>query len=83
LQPDGRTIVREGAALLTSDGAKAGVVTSGGFSPTLERPIAVGYVAAGVLRSGLPLSTQVRGREVCLQIARLPFVPHCYHRTKP
>ena len=44
LQPDGKTIVREGAELVTSNGDKAGVVTSGGFGPTLERPIAMAYI---------------------------------------
>jgi aminomethyltransferase len=83
LRPDGKAIVRDGAELFASDGKQAGVVTSGGFSPTLERPIAMGYVAAEVLRSGLPVSARVRGREVCLQTASLPFVPHRYHRNKP
>jgi len=82
LQPDGKTIIREGAELVTSNGDKAGVVTSGGFGPTLERPIAMGYVATNVLRTGCPMLAQVRGREIRLHPVSLPFVPHRYHRNK-
>jgi aminomethyltransferase len=82
LQPDGKTIVREGAELVTSNGDKAGVVTSGGFGPTLERPIAMAYVATNVLRTGCPMLAQVRGREIRLHPVSLPFVPHRYHRNK-
>jgi aminomethyltransferase len=78
LSPEGRTIVREGAELFAA-GERIGNVTSGGFSPTLERPIAMGYVASGMAGTGRVIA-RVRGREVALAIATLPFVPHRYVR---
>ena len=82
LKPDAKPIVREGAELLAVTGERAGVVTSGSFGPTLERPIAMAYVATDVLRSGSPVFAQVRGREVGMQVVSLPFVPHRYRRNK-
>ena len=80
LLPQGKAPVREGAPLLAADGAVVGRVTSGGFSPSLQRPIAMGYVAANHVESRKPLFTDLRGRRVELAIAALPFVPHRYVR---
>jgi aminomethyltransferase len=79
LSPEGRTILREGAELFAAGGERAGNVTSGGFSPTLERPIAMGYVASSV-DAGEGLIARVRGRETAVGIVTLPFVPHRYVR---
>ena len=80
LKPEGRQPVREGAELLSQDGATAGVVTSGGFSPTLEAPIAMGYVDTHALDAGAQLHAVSRGREIAMATAKLPFVDHRYHR---
>ncbi|MGZ8156109.1 MAG: glycine cleavage system aminomethyltransferase GcvT [Burkholderiales bacterium] len=79
LLPEGRTIVRGEAALFSDGDDEIGVVTSGGFSPTLEGPIAMGYIAAGRIGPGA-IVTRVRGRETELKTTRLPFVPHRYFR---
>jgi aminomethyltransferase len=79
LLPEGRTIVRGEAALFSDGDDEIGVVTSGGFSPTLERPIAMGYIAAGRIGPGA-IVTRVRGRETELKTTALPFVPHRYFR---
>jgi aminomethyltransferase len=79
LAAEGRTIVREGAELFGAGGDAVGHVTSGGFSPTLERPVAMGYVAQTVER-GDGLVGRVRGRDAALTIVDLPFVPHRYFR---
>jgi aminomethyltransferase len=79
LAPEGRTIVRDGVELFPPGGGRIGHVTSGGFSPSLERPIAMGLVAAGI-DSGERVVAQVRGREAALGIVTLPFVPHRYVR---
>lgn len=76
--PEGRAPVREGAEIVTADGVKVGVVTSGTFSPTLDRPVAMGYVAAGAV--GKPLLAMVRGKAIPLVPASLPFVPTRYKR---
>ncbi|MGQ0656892.1 MAG: glycine cleavage system aminomethyltransferase GcvT [Chromatiales bacterium] len=80
LIPEGRIPVREGAELLTNEGEPLGRVTSGGFSPTLNRPIAMGYVNTAASAAGTPLGTSVRSKPVAIQVARLPFVTPRYHR---
>jgi aminomethyltransferase len=82
LAPDGKAIVREPAELFSSAGERVGHVTSGGFSPTLERAVAMGFVAAGAA-DGERVVAQVRGREIPLRIVTLPFVPHRYVRRAP
>lgn len=80
LRPLGRRPVRDGAALRTPAGEQVGVVTSGGFGPTVDAPIAQGYVAAGHDGPGTELLADVRGRDEPVVVAALPFVPHRYRR---
>ncbi len=80
LQPAGRRPVRDGAALRTADGDPAGRVSSGGFGPTVDRPVAMGYVRADLATPGTPLVADVRGADVDVTVADLPFTPHNYHR---
>jgi len=81
LLPLGKMPVRAGAPLSDSDGRRIGAVTSGGFSPTLERPVAMGYADAGRLSEGGRVEAEVRGRRLPCEIAPLPFVPHRYWRS--
>lgn len=76
---DGRMPVREGADIFDGD-QKVGVVTSGGFSPSLEAPIAMAYVAVAHAGLGTPLTADVRGRRIAVTVAATPFVPHRYVR---
>ena len=80
LDIEGRQPVREGALVLDGDGNEVGKVTSGGFSPSLQRPIAMGYVASGLAEPGTPLKLQQRGKLFDAAVAPMPFVPHKYHR---
>jgi aminomethyltransferase len=75
----GRMAAREGTTVLMDD-QEVGVITSGGFSPTLERPIAMAYVAAEHSAPGTRLTVDLRGRRIAATITPLPFVPHRYHR---
>ena len=75
----GRLAAREGAIVLAGD-APVGVVTSGGFAPSLDHPIAMAMVDAAHAVSGTELSIDVRGRPVAARIVPLPFVPHRYYR---
>ncbi len=77
---EGKQSVREGALLFDQDNAQIGHITSGGFSPTLGRPIAMGYVAGIYLEPGTVLEADVRGKRVSVTVAVMPFVPHRYHR---
>jgi aminomethyltransferase len=77
---DGRQPVREGALVLDGEGNEVGRITSGGFSPSLQRPIAMGYVAAQLAEPGTALKLEQRGKLFEARVAPLPFVPHRYHR---
>jgi aminomethyltransferase len=71
---------REGAAIADGEGREIGVVTSGGFSPSLGAPIAMGYVPPAFAAPGTSLQVVVRGRAQAAEVASLPFTPHRYHR---
>ena len=71
---------RDGAEILGPDGAVAGKVTSGGFSPSLNRAIAMGFVPPSLSSPGTRLAVSVRGRSQPAIVTPLPFVPHRYFR---
>jgi aminomethyltransferase len=73
----GKMPVREGAPIFAGD-VQIGVITSGGFAPSLGAPIAMGYVATAHLLSAL--EAEVRGKRVPLTVTALPFIPHNYVR---
>jgi aminomethyltransferase len=77
---DGRQPVREGALVIDGEGNELGKITSGGFSPSLQRPIAMGYVAAPLAEVGTALKLEQRGKLFDARVAPMPFVPHRYHR---
>jgi glycine cleavage system T protein (aminomethyltransferase) len=72
---------REGAEIAAPDGDIVGRVTSGGFSPSLGAPIAMGFVPPALAAPDSALSVIVRGKPQAAQVAVLPFVPHRYVRT--
>jgi len=76
---EGRMAAREGAKVLSGE-TEVGTVTSGGFSPSLERPIAMAYVPVEVATPGTPLFIDVRGRKLAASVVSMPFVSHRYHR---
>lgn len=76
---DGRLPAREGAEVFAGT-AKVGTVTSGGFSPTLGRPIAMAYVASAHAAPGTALEIEVRGKRLAATVSPMPFVPHRYFR---
>ena len=80
LRPDGRAPARSGTDIVADDGTGAGVITSGGFSPSLSAPIAMGYVRRDLAAAGTKLALLVRGKSLPAQVVRLPFVPHRYVR---
>ena len=75
----GRQPAREGALIFDGD-IQVGTVTSGGFSPSLQVPIAMGYVAAASAVLNRPLQIEVRGKRLDAVVAPMPFVPHRYVR---
>ncbi|MEO6580032.1 MAG: glycine cleavage system aminomethyltransferase GcvT [Sphingomicrobium sp.] len=80
LAVEGRQPVREGALILDDEGNQIGRITSGTFSPSLQRPIAMGYVASALSGPGTALKLEQRGKIFDAIVVPLPFVPHRYHR---
>jgi len=76
----GRQPVREGAIVLDDDSNEVGRITSGGFSPSLQRPIAMGYLASPLAAVGTAVKLEARGKLFDATVAAMPFVPHHYHR---
>ncbi|HYC95837.1 MAG TPA: glycine cleavage system aminomethyltransferase GcvT [Sphingomicrobium sp.] len=77
---EGRQPVREGALILDAEGNEIGRITSGGHSPSLGRPIAMGYVATALAEPGTTLTLEQRGKLFQAAVTPMPFVPHRYHR---
>jgi aminomethyltransferase len=80
LRPQSRTIARAGTRMLARDGKEIGVVTSGGFGPTVGAPIAMGYVATEFANAGDIVELVVRGNKVAALIVPMPFVAHRFRR---
>jgi aminomethyltransferase len=78
--PAGRAPARDGAEVLARDGRPIGHITSGGYSPSLKRPIAMGYVQSEHATPGTPIKLVIRGAPLDAEIVPLPFLPHAYHR---
>jgi aminomethyltransferase len=76
---EGRLPAREGATIHLN-GEQVGRVTSGGFSPSLNHAIAMGYVSSAHAANGTLLEVDVRGKRLPASVAPMPFVPHTYHR---
>jgi len=74
LQPEGRQPVRGDTPLTDADGKPAGRVTSGGFGPSVEHPVAMGYVRADLARPESQLFADVRGKQVAMRVTKLPFI---------
>jgi aminomethyltransferase len=76
---EGKIPVREGAPIFAGD-TQVGIITSGGFAPSVGAPIAMGYAASAHTAAGTALDAEVRGKRVALTVAPMPFIPHHYHR---
>ncbi|MGH6835938.1 MAG: glycine cleavage system aminomethyltransferase GcvT [Methylocella sp.] len=77
---EGKVPAREGSEIAALEGQIIGRVTSGGFAPSLGRPVAMGYVQAAHAAPGTNVCLIVRGKPLAAKIASLPFVPHRYFR---
>ena len=82
LKAEGRAPVREGASLFADTAASEaiGKVTSGGFGPSLNAPVAMGYLPTSLAAIGTTVFAEVRGQRLPLQVAATPFVPNTYKR---
>jgi len=80
IQPEGRAPAREHTEIQDMDGNIIGEITSGGFGPTAEGPVAMGYIARPFVKAGTPVNLIVRGKARPAKIVKLPFAPHRYYR---
>jgi aminomethyltransferase len=80
LRPEGRQPARGHTPIHAPGGAAVGEVTSGGFGPSLNGPMAMGYVARPFAADATPLELLVRGKPLPARVAPLPFIPHRYAR---
>ncbi|HKQ45927.1 MAG TPA: glycine cleavage system aminomethyltransferase GcvT [Rhizomicrobium sp.] len=78
--PEGRAPAREGAPIADKQGRIIGMVTSGGFGPSLNAPVAMGYVETAFAANGTQVDLMVRGKALPAAVAPMPFVPHGYKR---
>jgi len=80
IKPEGRAPAREGTVVTDMAGRQIGVITSGGFGPTANGPVAMGYVETAFSQAGTAIQLIVRDKPLPAQIVALPFVPHNYKR---
>lgn len=80
IKPLGRAPAREGSEVQSEDGQVIGVITSGGFGPSVNGPVAQGYVDTSYAKVGTPVKLIVRGKALDAEIAAMPFVPAKYKR---
>ena len=82
LLPEGRAPAREGTEIADKTGRVIGRVTSGGFGPSLNAPLAMGYVESEFAANGTKVDLIVRGKALPAQVAAMPFVPNRYKRSQ-
>jgi aminomethyltransferase len=82
LRPEGRAPVREGAPLFADAASceQIGAVTSGGFGPSVNAPVAMGYLPSAYAAPGGLVFAELRGQRLPLRVAAMPFVANTYKR---
>ncbi len=81
IRPDGRAPARDGTEIADKTGRIIGHITSGGFGPSLNAPVAMGYVETAFAADGTQIDLMVRGKALPACVAPMPFVPHRYKRA--
>lgn len=84
LLAEGRAPVRSGATIYASQTSSepVGIVTSGGFGPTVNRPVAMGYLPSNLSSPSTTVFAEVRGQRVAMTVASLPFTPAKFKRRE-
>jgi aminomethyltransferase len=80
IRPEGRAPARDGTEVRSSGGRTIGILTSGGFGPSLGGPVAMGFVDPAFKAPGTALTLMLRGKPLAAQVVALPFVPNGYKR---
>ena len=80
LRVEGKRPVREGQVVLDAQGEPVGIVTSGGFGPSVAAPVAMAFVTPECRSIDSALNVDVRGTSISVRVVSLPMVPPGYHR---
>lgn len=80
LKAEGRQPVRGGVSLTDEEGLAAGRITSGGFGPSADGPVAMGYVRTDLAVLGTRVLADLRGKPTPMIVSQLPFIPHTYRK---
>lgn len=80
IKPEGRAPAREGSEIQDESGRKIGVITSGGFGPSVNGPVAMGYVETAYAALDTKINLMVRGQALTASVVKLPFVPNRFKR---
>lgn len=81
IRPDGKAPARAHTIVQSPDGTAVGEITSGGFSPTIEAPVAMGYIETSFAKSDTPVQLVIRDKVHGAHIRAMPFVKHNYFKT--
>jgi aminomethyltransferase len=81
IRPEGKAPAREGTEIVDKSGRVVGRITSGGFGPSVNGPVAMGYVETAFAADGTELDLMVRGKPMAARVAPMPFFPHRYKRA--
>ena len=81
IRPEGKAPAREGTEIADKSGRVTGRITSGGFGPSVNGPVAMGYVETAFAADGSELDLMVRGKPLPAKVAPMPFFPHRYKRA--
>ncbi|SIS80374.1 glycine cleavage system aminomethyltransferase GcvT [Neptunomonas antarctica] len=76
----GRAPIREDAELFDAEDNKIGIVTSGTYGPTIEAPVAMGYVDTAFSALDTSVFAEVRGKKLPMTVSRMPFIEQRYYR---
>jgi aminomethyltransferase len=82
IKPEGKAPAREGTEIADADGKVIGQITSGGFGPSAEGPVAMGYVQSDHAAPGTSVALMVRGTARPAHIVEMPVVQHRYYRKQ-
>ena len=80
IQPEGKMPVRDGAVIEDELGNEVGLVTSGGFGPSVNRPVAIARLQQSCIEEGSKIFALVRDKKIAVEVVKLPFVKHSYYR---
>ena len=78
--PNTKAPIRDGVELIDNDGKNVGMVTSGGFSPSLSKPIAMAYLDLACVKGNKKFYALLRGKKIDCEVTKLPFIEHKYKR---